>query len=698
MLFLANRSFWGVPLGEIWQVLSLSFPLYQSAGNPALYFLGVVSISEEQQIIQALNNILRVTGKIGVYLLKRALKAVLAKVLLALAPYWIALLTVIFFFGFVYFSVIMLPKYIAQASNSPGIVYNWGKGDIWTIDKDIQLIDKYKELDSNWLNRYRSFDTLAYQKPDSVGGSNPNKNATVSDIWGEYMGSTRIDPISQSEGSKYDGIFQKAASKYGLDVRLLKALAWAESSFNPRAVSSQKCMGLMQLSPDKIKEYGIKDPFNPEENVDGGARYLKYLLDTFKNIELAVAAYNAGPNAVSEALSAAALVYPAGPVVSVMFALVELGRLYPETQAHVRKVMMAYAGSAVILRPESGSNIVAERDQARPYSVPWVLMASLDRVLGDPIVHGKHGLETMGKGRIPRPEAHFNELEPKLKWKDFELYYYRKWIEVYYEKGSDGKPVRKTRTCTEEYRHNVKLLTFADTYEAKYTHNWSEKGKTIERGREAEVREGVDYTKVIVPELIDVQREGPYYERLRKILAARGLTRDSELELVLRIAMNMDDNFYINANLTSSLLEISEGTEGFGYAGGTGELDWPVRGPITSKFGQRIDPFTKMPAFHSGIDIACPRGAEIRAADKGLVIFVGDNSGYGKTIIINHGKYRTLYAHLLSYKVKPGDEVEKGQVIGLGDSTGKSTGNHLHFEVRTGEGKTGMIDPLKILP
>lgn len=634
--------------------------------------MGVVSISEEQQIIQALNNVFRVTGKIGGYLLKRTLKAVLAKVLLVLAPFWIALLAVFLFFGFVYFSIIMLPKYIAQASSSPGIVYNWGKGDVWTIDKDIQLIDRYKELDSNWLNRYRSFDTLAYQKPDSIGGSDPNKNATVSDIWGDFMGSARTNPLGQS--SKYDGIFQRAASKYGLDVKLLKALAWAESSFNPRAVSSQHCLGLMQLSPDKIKEYGIKDPFNPEENVDGGARYLKQLLDDFKNTELAVAAYNAGPNAV-----------------------IEFGGIppYPETQAHVKKVMMAYAGSAVSLRPESGSNIVAEQDQVRPHSVPWALLASLDRVLGDPIVHGKHGLETEGKGRIPQPEAHFKELEPKLKWKDFQLYYYHKWVEVYYEKGSDGKPVRKTRTCTEKYRHNVKLLTFADTYEARYTYNWGE--KVIERGREEEVREGSSYTKIVVPELIDVQKEGPYYERLRNILAARGLTRDSELELVLRIAMNMDDNFYINANLTSSLLEIAGGTEGFNYAGGTGELDWPVRGPITSKFGQRIDPFTRMPAFHSGIDIACPRGAEIRAADKGLVIFVGDNSGYGKTIIINHGKYRTLYAHLLSYKVKPGDEVEKGQVIGLGDSTGKSTGNHLHFEVRTGEGKTGIIDPLKIL-
>jgi murein DD-endopeptidase MepM/ murein hydrolase activator NlpD len=587
----------------------------------------------------------------------------MAWLLPVIAPFMVMLAVFLLIFGFVYFSLFMIPKYIAEGSGAPGVIYNWGNKDIWSLERDIKLIDKYKDLDYSWLNQFEDAETLAGEKPDTISGNGADSNATVGKIWGSYMAVNLVTP-NLSTNNKFDSIFQDKAEKYSLEPELLKALAWAESSFDPEAVSSKDCKGLMQLSPAKIKEYGIKDPFDPEENIDGGARYLKELLDRFDSIELAIAAYNAGPDAVER--------YGGIPP-------------YPETQNHVRKVMAAYRGGQMAVPVlEKGSNIVAEREQVEPHRVPWALLGALDRVLGDPIVHGRHGPETEeGRGRTPEPEKHFTELEPELEWQNFQLYYYHRWTEYEYE---DGKRVAKT--YTEKYTHNIRLLTYADTYEAKHHYQWDQ--KVIEEEDED------SYTKIIVPQLVDYYKEGPYYERLKNLLASYGLTKDIEFELVLRLAMNIDDNYYVDANLTSSPLEITDSTE-TGYYEGSGELAWPLRGPIKSPFGYRVHPITKEYRLHTGIDIACPRGAEVHSAGDGIVIFVGNNGAYGKCIIIDHGKYRTLYGHLLSYKVKPGDEVEKGQVIAKADSTGWSTGDHLHFEVRAGKNKTQFIDPLTVL-
>jgi soluble lytic murein transglycosylase-like protein len=97
----------------------------------------------------------------------------------------------------------------------------------------------------------------------------------------------------------YDHWIRAACSKYSLDPALVKAVIHAESQFDPMAVSPKGAIGLMQLDPLTVKELGIKDPFNPKHNIDGGVRYLKDLLDTFEgDPKLALAAYNAGPTQV----------------------------------------------------------------------------------------------------------------------------------------------------------------------------------------------------------------------------------------------------------------------------------------------------------------------------------------------------------------------------------------------------------------
>ncbi len=111
----------------------------------------------------------------------------------------------------------------------------------------------------------------------------------------------------------------------------------------------------------------------------------------------------------------------------------------------------------------------------------------------------------------------------------------------------------------------------------------------------------------------------------------------------------------------------------------------PVSGKVTSRFGKRSDPFTHKEKFHKGIDIACEIGTPVVAAASGTVEFVGWKSGYGKTVIIDHGNgYKTLYGHLSSYSIERGSKVEQGKKIALSGNTGRSTGAHLHFEVRKG--------------
>ena len=123
---------------------------------------------------------------------------------------------------------------------------------------------------------------------------------------------------------------------------------------------------------------------------------------------------------------------------------------------------------------------------------------------------------------------------------------------------------------------------------------------------------------------------------------------------------------------------------GGGAPMGNGTFIAPVNAPITSPFGYRTDPVTGAQAFHAGLDYGASCGTPIRAAGTGVVISAGFNSGgYGNMTLINHGGgMSTLYGHQSSIIVSAGQNVSQGQVIGYVGSTGKSTGCHLHFEVR----------------
>jgi len=110
---------------------------------------------------------------------------------------------------------------------------------------------------------------------------------------------------------------------------------------------------------------------------------------------------------------------------------------------------------------------------------------------------------------------------------------------------------------------------------------------------------------------------------------------------------------------------------------------WPVTGPITGPFGSRMDPFNGEGAFHAGVDISCHYGQAILAPADGTVSYADFYNGYGRLIEIDHGNgIQTRYGHLSGFAVTDGESVRKGQVIGYVGMSGRSTGAHLHYEVR----------------
>lgn len=122
--------------------------------------------------------------------------------------------------------------------------------------------------------------------------------------------------------AEYSGIVKKASDRFGIDIHFIKAIIKAESSFDETAVSSRGAQGLMQLMPGTADDMKVMDPLDPEDNILGGTRYFSLLLKRFKNDkELALAAYNAGPEVVDR--------YRGVPP-------------YPETQAFVERVMRYY--------------------------------------------------------------------------------------------------------------------------------------------------------------------------------------------------------------------------------------------------------------------------------------------------------------------------------------------------------------------
>jgi murein DD-endopeptidase MepM/ murein hydrolase activator NlpD len=122
---------------------------------------------------------------------------------------------------------------------------------------------------------------------------------------------------------------------------------------------------------------------------------------------------------------------------------------------------------------------------------------------------------------------------------------------------------------------------------------------------------------------------------------------------------------------------------------------WPTIGWLSATFGERADPFTGDPAYHPGWDISTDTGSPVLATADGVVESAAWSGNYGNFLVLDHGfGIKTRYGHLSGFKVKAGDTVRRGGVVGYVGATGRATGPHLHYEILA---NGQLIDPLRLL-
>lgn len=172
-----------------------------------------------------------------------------------------------------------------------------------------------------------------------------------------------------------------------------------------------------------------------------------------------------------------------------------------------------------------------------------------------------------------------------------------------------------------------------------------------------------------------------------------------EIKDTLKILEKREDTLNAESKKVSSYISkiVDKKTN---YTGG--EMTWPVPSSrrITSGYGNRVHPIFGTVKFHSGIDIGAPRGVSIVAANSGKIVYSGWKTGYGYTLIIDHGgKISTLYGHCSKLLVGKGENVKAGQTVAKIGSTGWSTGPHLHFEIIKGDSKGNFntVNPINYL-
>ncbi len=213
-----------------------------------------------------------------------------------------------------------------------------------------------------------------------------------------------------------------------------------------------------------------------------------------------------------------------------------------------------------------------------------------------------------------------------------------------------------------------------------------------ERANVAQKKQALEEKQATIASLVD--KTTNQAASVSELAAALKQTK-GQLATNLAQLSDQEDNLLEQSNKLTGQISAIQAKLGIKRVGKLAMV-WPVIARITSPFGSRYHPILHKYLMHTGIDLGASYGTPIKAAESGTIILAGWVSGYGNTIVIDHGDgVSTLYGHQSKLAVHVGDKVAKGQTIGYVGSTGNSTGPHLHFEVRV----NGVVkNPLTYLP
>jgi Transglycosylase SLT domain/Domain of unknown function (DUF4124) len=204
------------------------------------------------------------------------------------------------------------------------------------------LADIYQYTDENGVMHFSNVSVGTAKKYRKIKSAAAARQASTS-----TPNSTVPSPVpisSSNSPSSYVDIINTACNRHGVDPALVHAIVKVESDFNPYALSRKGAMGLMQLMPQTAAEMKVGNSFNPNDNIDGGVKYVRYLIDRYEgNLSLALAAYNSGETAVKK-----------------------WGTIppYRETQNYVQRILRIYGGNEVVHRPQYTIYMVHSEDGA----------------------------------------------------------------------------------------------------------------------------------------------------------------------------------------------------------------------------------------------------------------------------------------------------------------------------------------------
>lgn len=332
-----------------------------------------------------------------------------------------------------------------------------------------------------------------------------------------------------------------------------------------------------------------------------------------------------------------------------------------------------------------------QQEQAEDYALSWAVLAAVDRVMGDPAFNP----EVKEKKIIPQPEKHYEMLKPEFTWKESTIKRVFEWKEKKI-KNSKGETeiVNRKKTETEK----VMLLVTANTYESDYVYEYET--VTYSTGKA-----GLDSKRIIESKEVvkTVQETGPYYQPLSNLLDEYDIDgqEQTNLEFILELATVYDKDYEYSLGERWLSLNSSIDFTKSKFNSDIGTIIWPLDQHYTrvsSSYGYRIHPITKKRKLHTGIDLPAPKGTPIYAIGNGYVIFAGRQKVYGNVVVIDHGKgLFSLYGHMSKLNTKAKTIVQTGDIIGFVGTTGYSTGNHLHYEIRDVQSESiNYINPITL--